>query len=75
MRNLCVSEESGIHGEEACRFEKVVKADNYAIVRAHDNSKYFCLADVPFGVSAPVAIVPELDPATGLLTDPAKKKY
>lgn len=46
MRTICVSEETETHGEEACRFEKVKDFKDFAIVRAHDDSKYFCL-DMP----------------------------
>lgn len=73
LRKVCVSEESAAHGEEACRFEEVKGFDNQGIVRAHDDSKYFCYRDQPLFVDDKPEGTSDLDD-TGELTDEGKKK-
>jgi len=45
LRHVCVSEETNTHGEEACRFEQIMNLPEFSIVRAHDDTKYFCKTD------------------------------
>jgi len=74
LRQLCVSEETAVHGEDACRFENVKDIPNYAIVRAADGYNFFCQKDEILTVgdaTPPVSDIGE----DGKLTDDAKKKF
>lgn len=74
MRQVCVSEESSTHGEEACRYESIKDVPGFNIVRSHDDMKYFCQGQNKFLVGAAAADTPELDDK-GEFTEDAKKKY
>ena len=74
FRHICVSEESGIHGEEACRYESVKGLTDVSIVRAHDDTKQFCLADKKFKIGEVAEPIPEVG-EDGSLTQEAQDKY
>lgn len=73
LRKVCVSEESAVHGEEACRAEQSKENKDFSIVRAHDDTKYLCQNDVVFTVGAPPEVVSDLDDSGNLTTEAQAK--
>jgi len=73
LRHICVSEETVSHGEEACRFEHITGLNGFSIVRAHDDTKYFCKADEPLTIGDAEEPAAEID-ENGELTQEAKDK-